>query len=44
MHTLSRIVQYGWLSAVLPKRTNLLRAPGIVHVTLEDWLLQQDIA
>jgi [acyl-carrier-protein] S-malonyltransferase len=44
MHTLSRIVQYGWLSAVLPKRTNLLRAPNIVHVTLEDWLLQQDIA
>jgi len=44
MHTLSRIVQYGWLSAVLPKRTNLLRAPGIMHVTLEDWLLQQNVA
>ena len=44
MQTLSRLVQYGWLAAVLPKRTNLLRAPSIVHVNLEDWLLQQDVA
>lgn len=42
MQTLSRIVQYGWLSAILPKRTNLLRAPMIVQINLEDWLLQQD--
>ena len=44
MQTLSRLVQYGWLAAVLPKRTNLLRAPSIVHVNLEDWLLEQDVA
>ncbi|MCA9008224.1 MAG: hypothetical protein KDB01_00685 [Planctomycetaceae bacterium] len=41
MQTLARIVHYGWLSAILPKRTNLLRAPNIVHVVLEDWLLDQ---
>lgn len=39
--TLSRIVQYGWLSTILPRRTNLLRAPKLVHVILEDWLLEQ---
>ena len=44
MQTLSRLVQYGWLAAVLPKRTNLLRAPSIIHVNLEDWLLEQDAA
>ena len=44
MQTLSRLVQYGWLAAVLPKRTNLLRAPSIIHVNLEDWLLEQDVA
>ena len=44
LQTLSRLVQYGWLAAVLPKRTNLLRAPSIVHVNLEDWLLEQDVA
>ncbi len=41
--TLSRIVHYGWLSAILPKRANLLRAPNLVHVILEDWLLAQPI-
>ena len=41
VQTLSRIVNYGWLSAILPKRANLLRAPGIVHTNLEDWLLEQ---
>ena len=44
MQTLSRLVQYGWLAAVLPKRTNLLRAPSIFHINLEDWLLEQDVA
>jgi [acyl-carrier-protein] S-malonyltransferase len=28
-----------WLSAILPTRTALLRAPSIKHVILEDWLL-----
>jgi [acyl-carrier-protein] S-malonyltransferase len=41
VQTLARIVHYGWLWAILPKRANLLRAPGIVHINLEDWLLEQ---
>ena len=42
MQTLSRIVRKGWLSAILPKRANLLRAPFVKHIMFEDWLLQQD--
>ncbi len=42
MKTLSTIARQGWLSAILPKRANLLRAPHIRHVILEDWLLAQD--
>ncbi|MEO2017437.1 MAG: ACP S-malonyltransferase [Fuerstiella sp.] len=42
MQTLSWVVHHGWLSALLPKRTNLLRAPNIAQVTLEDWLLGQE--
>lgn len=44
MRTLSTIVRQGWLSAILPKRANLLRAPHIRHIVLEDWLLDCDIA
>jgi [acyl-carrier-protein] S-malonyltransferase len=29
-----------WLSAVLPTRTALLRAPLLRHVILEDWLIE----
>jgi [acyl-carrier-protein] S-malonyltransferase len=29
-----------WLSAILPSRAALLRAPSIRHVILEDWLLE----
>jgi [acyl-carrier-protein] S-malonyltransferase len=29
-----------WLSALLPSRTALLRAPHVKHVILEDWLLE----
>jgi [acyl-carrier-protein] S-malonyltransferase len=29
-----------WLSALLPSRTALLRAPTVKHVILEDWLLE----
>lgn len=42
MRTLSTIVRQGWLSAILPKRANLLRAPHIRHIVLEDWLLTRD--
>lgn len=29
-----------WLSAILPSRTALLRAPLLKHIVLEDWLLE----
>ena len=30
-----------WLSAILPSRTALLRAPSVSHIILEDWLLAE---
>lgn len=30
-----------WLSAILPSRAALLRAPALRHVILEDWLIEQ---
>jgi len=33
-----------WLTALLPSRTALLRAPYVQHVILEDWLLEQKVA
>ncbi|MDH3717340.1 MAG: ACP S-malonyltransferase [Planctomycetota bacterium] len=32
-----------WLTAVLPSRTALFRAPFLQHVILEDWLLEQKV-
>jgi [acyl-carrier-protein] S-malonyltransferase len=29
-----------WLSAILPNRAALLRAPLVKHILLEDWLLE----
>lgn len=43
VQTLSRMVERKWLAAMLPKRVNLLRAPTVRHINLEDWLLQQEI-
>lgn len=34
------ISRNSWLANLLPSRTNLLRAPYIQHVVLEDWLLE----
>ena len=42
LRAVSRIVQRPWLAALLPSRTALLRAPGVNHVNLEDWLLSND--
>jgi [acyl-carrier-protein] S-malonyltransferase len=44
MRALSAVAQRGWLRAVLPARTALLRAPAVQHVILEDWLLAQSPA
>ena len=35
----SGIVHRPWLAAILPSQASLLRAPTLVHITLEDWLL-----
>jgi [acyl-carrier-protein] S-malonyltransferase len=40
----SGLSHHAWLSRRLPSRTNLLRAPYIRHVALEDWLLAQQPA
>ncbi|MCE9547043.1 MAG: ACP S-malonyltransferase [Planctomycetia bacterium] len=37
----SGIARRRWLTALLPSRSALLRAPIIQHVILEDWLLEQ---
>ncbi len=43
MRALSGIVKRPWLQSLLPKRASLLRAPQLLHVTLEDWLLEVEI-
>ena len=35
--------RYAWLGRLLPSKTSLLRAPYLVHVILEDWLLEQEV-
>ncbi|MCP4192906.1 MAG: ACP S-malonyltransferase [Planctomycetaceae bacterium] len=40
MRALSAVIGRPWLQNLLPRRAALLRAPLIVHVTLEDWLLE----
>lgn len=39
----SRVNRHAWLARMLPSRAALLRAPGIHHVILEDWLLDQTL-
>ena len=48
LHRLGREVvsgmnRYAWLGRLLPSKTSLLRAPYLVHVILEDWLLEQEV-
>ncbi|MGE3819909.1 MAG: ACP S-malonyltransferase, partial [Isosphaeraceae bacterium] len=38
----SRVNRHAWLARLLPGRAALLRAPGVRHVILEDWLLEQE--
>ncbi len=40
LRAVSGIARNSWLSGLLPARTNLLRAPYVRHVILEDWLLE----
>jgi len=39
LRALSGIIKRPWLAGILPKSANLLRAPQIRHVILEDWLI-----
>jgi len=43
LRAMSHAVRRPWLSAILPSRTALLRAPLLEHIVLEDWLLQQEV-
>ncbi len=43
LRAMARAVRRPWLTALLPSRTALLRAPTVAHVILEDWLLAQPV-
>jgi [acyl-carrier-protein] S-malonyltransferase len=43
LRAMARAVRRPWLTALLPSRTALLRAPSVKHVILEDWLLEQPL-
>jgi [acyl-carrier-protein] S-malonyltransferase len=43
LRAVSTMVRRPWLSAILPSRTALLRAPMVEHIILEDWLLAQQL-
>lgn len=40
MRAVSGIARHSWLAGLLPGRTNLLRAPYVNQVILENWLLE----
>jgi len=42
MRAVSNMVARPWLGKLLSSRAALLRAPYVIHVVLEDWLLAQD--
>jgi [acyl-carrier-protein] S-malonyltransferase len=43
LRAMARAVRRPWLTALLPSRTALLRAPTVGHIILEDWLLKQTV-
>lgn len=42
LRAMSGMAHRPWLSAMLPSKTSLLRAPQVRQVIVEDWLLAQD--
>ncbi|QEG35513.1 ACP S-malonyltransferase [Bythopirellula goksoeyrii] len=40
LKAVSHLARRPWLSGMLPGRANLLRAPYVEHIILEDWLLE----
>lgn len=43
LRAMSRVARRPWLTKLISSRANLLRAPFIEHVILEDWLLEQEV-
>lgn len=43
LRAMARAVRRPWLTALLPSRTALLRAPAVEHIILENWLLEQPV-
>jgi [acyl-carrier-protein] S-malonyltransferase len=43
LRAMSQAVKRPWLTALLPSRSALLRAPLVEHIILEDWLLAQQV-
>jgi len=43
LRAMARAARRPWLTALLPSRTALLRAPTVQHIILEDWLLEQPV-
>jgi [acyl-carrier-protein] S-malonyltransferase len=39
----SELNRHAWLTRLLPSKAALLRLPYLVHVNLEDWLLEQEV-
>jgi [acyl-carrier-protein] S-malonyltransferase len=44
MRAAAGLARRPWLSALLPSRAALLRAPLLKHIILEDWLLEHEPA
>jgi [acyl-carrier-protein] S-malonyltransferase len=40
MRAVAGLARHSWLAGLLPARSNLLRAPYVNHVILENWLLE----
>ncbi len=40
LRAVTQLARRPWLAGMLPARTNLLRAPYVEHIILEDWLLE----
>ncbi len=43
LRAMASVARRPWLTALLPSRTALLRAPMVEHIVLEDWLLEQPV-
>jgi [acyl-carrier-protein] S-malonyltransferase len=43
LRAISHVARRPWLTALLPSRSAVLRAPLVEHIILEDWLLAQTV-